>query len=104
MEEIKKMLIQLMEGQESIKIDIGSMKNDIKKIDFKIEELDKKTDFSLEGHKTNTEQLNRIVRTRKQIPDVIHFLERLRAGLWTNCEEKWLYLHKNANKLDIWAT
>ena len=34
MEEIKKMLIQLMEGQESIKIDIGSMKNDIKKIDF----------------------------------------------------------------------
>jgi len=60
MEEIKKMLIQLMEGQEAIKIDIGSVKNDIKKIDFKIEELDKKTDFSLEGHKTNTEQLNRI--------------------------------------------
>ena len=67
MEEIKKMLIRLMEGQEAIKIDIGSMKNDIgslkndiKKIDFKIEELDKKTDFSLEGHKTNTEQLNRI--------------------------------------------
>lgn len=60
MEEIKKMLIQLMEGQEAMKIDIGSMKNDIKKIDFNIEELDKKVDFSLEGHKTNTEQLNRI--------------------------------------------
>jgi len=60
MEEIKKMLFQLMEGQEAIKIDIGSVKNNIKKIDFKIEELDKKTDFSLEGHKTNTEQLNRI--------------------------------------------
>ncbi|MGH4049883.1 MAG: hypothetical protein ACREVX_00760 [Clostridium sp.] len=60
MEEIKNMLIQLMEGQEAMKIDIGSVKNDIKKIDFKIEELDKKVDFSLEGHKTNTEQLNRI--------------------------------------------
>ena len=64
MEEIKKMLIRLMEGQEAIKFDIGSMKNyigsmknDIKKIDFKIEELDKKTDSSLEGHKTNTEQI-----------------------------------------------
>jgi archaellum component FlaC len=67
MEEIKKMLIQLMEGQEAIKIDINGMKsdisgikNDIKKIDFKIEELDKKVDLSLEGHKSNTEQLNRI--------------------------------------------
>ena len=60
MEEIKKMLIQLMEGQEAIKISIVSVKNDILKINFKIEELDKKTDFSLEGHKTNTEQLNRI--------------------------------------------
>jgi len=60
MDEIKKMLIQLMEGQEAMKIDIGSVKNNIKKIDFKIEELDKKVDFSLEGHKTNTEQLNRI--------------------------------------------
>jgi len=60
MEEIKKMLIQLMEGQEAIKIDLHKMKNDIKKIDFNIEGFDKKVDLSLEGHKSNTEQLTRI--------------------------------------------
>lgn len=32
----------------------------VRKIDIKLEELDKKVDLSLEGHKTNTEQLNRI--------------------------------------------
>ena len=32
----------------------------IKKIDFKLEDLDKKVELSLEGHKNNTEQLNRI--------------------------------------------
>jgi len=53
MEEIKRMLTQLMEGQEEINIQI-------KKMDFKLEELDKKVDLSLEGHKSNTEQLGRI--------------------------------------------
>jgi peptidoglycan hydrolase CwlO-like protein len=36
------------------------MRKDISKIDIKLEELDKKVQYSLEGHANNTEQLNRI--------------------------------------------
>lgn len=44
----------------SVKTDVSTLKTDVKKMDIKLEELDKKVDLSLEGHKTNTDQLNRI--------------------------------------------
>jgi len=50
----------LKKEMSSIKTDVSTLKSDVKKIDINLEELDKKVDLSLEGHKTNTEQLNRI--------------------------------------------
>jgi hypothetical protein len=51
-------------GKKDVKSDIKELKSDVKdlknrtaKIEIKLEELDKKVDLSLEGHKTNTEQL-----------------------------------------------
>ena len=57
---MEKIYSQMQQGFKEVRGDISSMKTDIKKIDFKIEDLNKKVDLSLEGHKTNTEQLNRI--------------------------------------------
>ena len=39
---------------------LNKMESKMTKMDIKLEELDTKVDLSLEGHKTNTEQLNRI--------------------------------------------
>lgn len=49
---------KLEKGQEELKNDIVGIKKDIRKIDIKIEEIDKKADLALEGQRLNAEQLN----------------------------------------------
>lgn len=62
-----KMYAEMQEGFKDVKSELKShgkrldnMESRMTKIDIKLEELDKKVDLSLEGHKTNTEKLNRI--------------------------------------------
>jgi hypothetical protein len=45
---------------KELKSDVKDLKNRTAKIEIKLEELDKKVDLSLEGHKTNKEQLTTI--------------------------------------------
>lgn len=72
--ELKDMLVKILEGQEGLKLEVGGLsrkvdnlegkvdklENRMMKVEFKLEEIDNKVQLSLEGHKTNTEQLNRI--------------------------------------------
>ena len=62
-----KMYAEMQEGFKDVKSELQShgerfnkIESKMTKIDIKLEELDTKVDLSLEGHKTNTEQLNRI--------------------------------------------
>lgn len=64
---MEKMYSEMQQGFKEVRGDIKEMKtnisgvkNDIKKIYFNIEALDRKVDYSLEGHKTDMEQINRI--------------------------------------------
>ncbi|KOF56789.1 hypothetical protein AGR56_08970 [Clostridium sp. DMHC 10] len=56
---------------DKIESKMDSMESRMTKIDIKLEELDKKVDLSLEGHKTNVEQLNRIEKEVSKHEDFI---------------------------------
>ena len=58
--ELQSTKTEMQQGFKRVDERFDKVENDIKKIDIKLEEFDKKADLSLEGHKTNTEQLNRI--------------------------------------------
>lgn len=64
MEEIKKMLAQLMEGQEEIKLRLGKVENGLENVGDTVTKIEnehgKSIDALLDGYKQNTEQLNRI--------------------------------------------
>lgn len=55
MEEIKKMLIQVLEGQEEIKIRLDNVEKTVIKIE---NEHGEKIEALLDGYKQNSEQLN----------------------------------------------
>ncbi|WP_234123025.1 hypothetical protein [Clostridium hydrogenum] len=62
-----KMHTEMHEGFKDVKSELKSHSERLDKIearmtklDIKLEELDKKVDLSIEGHKTNTDQLTRI--------------------------------------------
>lgn len=56
---------------DKLESDVNTLKSDVKKMDIKLEELDKKVDLSLEGHKTNIEQLTRIEKEVSKHEEII---------------------------------
>lgn len=56
---------------DKLESDVNTLKSDVKKMDIKLEELDKKVDLSLEGHKTNVEQLTRIEKEVSKHEEII---------------------------------
>jgi tetrahydromethanopterin S-methyltransferase subunit G len=57
---MEKMYNEMQNGFKKVDTRLDKLEYGQKKIEINLEELDKKVDASLEGHKTNTEQLNRI--------------------------------------------
>lgn len=60
-EELRKMLIQIMEGQEELKIDVNDIKKDVKKIGATIDgEVKPKIEALFDGYKSNTEHIKEL--------------------------------------------
>lgn len=88
MDEIKKMLVQLMEGQTEIKIDLKEVKQKLGKVEITQEVMQKDIKTLLEGQEAHNEQNNRLfTNTDALVDEKIDLIETAIKSVSKNTKE-----------------